>query len=86
MDIEHASPHRPTTESSATTCATLTYPPLASDSRSVVDTETAAHHLNRKPQTLRVWACRQNGPLQPTRINGRLAWSVRDLRRLTGDE
>jgi hypothetical protein len=47
-----------------------------------VSTEAAAHFLNRKPQTLRAWACLENGPLRPIRINGRLAWSVTDIRTL----
>ncbi|MDP2268092.1 MAG: DNA-binding protein, partial [Deltaproteobacteria bacterium] len=40
--------------------------------------------LNRKPQTLRGWACLENGPIRPLRINGRLAWSVLELKRLLG--
>jgi hypothetical protein len=57
---------------------------LARDSRATVDTETAAGYLNRRPQTLRTWACRQNGPIRPIRINGRLAWPVADIRRCVG--
>jgi len=45
-------------------------------------TEQAAFYLNRKPQTLRAWACLENGPLRPLRINGRLAWVVEDIRTL----
>ncbi|MEJ7805345.1 MAG: DNA-binding protein [Telluria sp.] len=45
-------------------------------------TEVAAFHLNRKEQTLRKWACYEDGPLRPVRINGRLAWRVADLRKL----
>lgn len=56
--------------------------PLDAEVRTAVDTETAAYHLNRAPQTLRLWASRQNGPLRPLRINGRLAWPVGELRRL----
>lgn len=59
-------------------------PPLESVTRPAVDTATAAHYLNRQPQTLRVWACREDGPIRPIRINGRLAWSVSELRRLLG--
>ena len=54
---------------------------LDQETRSVVDTATAAHYLNRRPQTLRTWACLENGPLRPLRINGRLAWPVAELRR-----
>ncbi len=60
------------------------FPSLEQETRAVVDTGCAAYHLNREPQTLRVWACKENGPLRPLRINGRLAWPVADLRRLTG--
>jgi hypothetical protein len=47
-----------------------------------VSTAQAAHYTNRKPQTLRAWACRENGPLRPVRVNGRLAWRVSDIRRV----
>lgn len=55
---------------------------LDRETRSGLDTATAAYHLNRRPQTLRAWACLENGPLRPVRINGRLAWPVAELRRL----
>lgn len=48
----------------------------------VVSTEAAAAAINRKPQTLRKWACLENGPIRPLRINGRLAWRVADLQTL----
>ncbi|MCA9367680.1 helix-turn-helix domain-containing protein [Candidatus Kaiserbacteria bacterium] len=44
-----------------------------------VTTNEAANWLNRKPQTLRKWACLENGPIRPIRINGRLAWRVADI-------
>lgn len=47
-----------------------------------MDTATAAAYLNRKPQTLRIWACYESGPIRPIRINGRLAWRTDDVRRL----
>ena len=56
--------------------------PIDSETRSVVDTATAARHLNRRPQTLRAWSCAGNGPIKPIRINGRLAWKVADLKAL----
>lgn len=55
---------------------------LADIARSTLTTEEAAYHLNRAQQTLRLWACRENGPIRPLRINGRLAWRVADIRRL----
>jgi hypothetical protein len=57
---------------------------LDRETRAAVDTATAAYHLNRQPQTLRAWACLENGPLRPIRMNGRLAWPVAELRRLLG--
>lgn len=58
--------------------------PLNLETRAGVETACAAFHLNRASQTLRVWACRQNGPIRPRRINGRLMWPVEDLRKLCG--
>ena len=60
--------------------------PLESETRAAVDTATAAHHLNRQPQTLRVWACLETFPdgLRPLRVNGRLAWPVSALRSVLG--
>lgn len=55
---------------------------LDRETRSAVDTACAAFHLNRQPQTLRGWACLENGPLRPVRVHGRLAWSVAELRRV----
>lgn len=55
------------------------YPPLSEETRSHVDTACAAFHLTRASQTLRKWACLENGPIRPVRINGRLSWSVADI-------
>lgn len=57
---------------------------LDEETRAGLTTNEAAHHLNRSPQTLRLWACRENGPIRPIRINGRLLWPTADLRRLLG--
>ena len=58
--------------------------PLAQEVRAALPTPEAAYHLNRAEQTLRLWACREDGPLRPVRVNGRLAWPVADLRRVLG--
>jgi len=60
------------------------YPPLESVNRPAVDTAAAAFYLMRQQQTLRSWACNSDGPLHPMRINGRLAWSVAELRKVLG--
>ena len=58
--------------------------PLELEARPAVDTAAAAHFLNRRPQTLRGWACHEDGPIRPIRINGRLAWRTADIRALLG--
>lgn len=58
------------------------YVSLVLENRTAIDTNAAAFHLGRKPQTLRKWACHEDGPIRPIRINGRLAWAVADLKRL----
>lgn len=60
------------------------YPDLKSLRCPTVSTNAAAYYLNRKPQTLRSWACFENGALRPLRINGRLAWPVSDIAKLCG--
>ena len=57
---------------------------LERETRTALPTGEAAFHLNRAQQTLRLWAMREDGPLRPMRINGRLAWPVSELRRVLG--
>ena len=67
-------------------CENLKFPPLEYETRAAIPTDAAAHHLHRKPQTLRSWACLENGPIRPIRINGRLAWPVAAIRALLNEE
>ena len=60
------------------------YLPLELEVRSHVNTACASFYLARKPQTLRAWACLENGPLRPIRVHGRLSWAVADIRRVLG--
>ena len=60
------------------------FPALELESRPRVPTEQAAYYLNRRPQTLRAWACLENGPLRPHRVMGRLAWNVAEIRAVLG--
>jgi hypothetical protein len=60
------------------------FPALETVTRPTVETAAAAYYFNRSEQTLRAWACFENGPLRPVRINRRLAWPVAEIRRLTG--
>lgn len=56
--------------------------PLERETRAALPTPEAAYHLNRAQQTLRLWAMRENGPIRPIRVNGRLAWPVAEIRKL----
>lgn len=63
------------------------YTPLAQVQRTHVETNAAAHYLNRKPQTLRGWHCHGAFPadgLRPVVLNGRLAWSVSAIKSVMG--
>jgi hypothetical protein len=66
--------------------AAITFQPvsLERETRVALPTNEAAFHLNRAQQTMRLWAMREDGPLRPMRINGRLAWPVSELRRVLG--
>lgn len=55
-------------------------PAVDLETRTHVNTATAARWLNRAPQTLSGWACFEDGPLRPRRVGGRLAWAVADIR------
>lgn len=68
----------------STTSPTLV--PLSRESRAALPTSEAAGHLNRSQQTLRLWACKENGPIRPVRVHGRLAWRTDDIRRVLGLE
>ena len=66
------------------TTLTQQFPPLESVTRPTVETAAAAFYLNRRPQTLRIYASSDTGPLRPIRVHGRLHWKTDDLRRLLG--
>lgn len=59
------------------------FPPIGYVTSATVPTAQAAYYLNRRPQTLRAWACLQPaGVPRPVRISGRLAWPVAAIRAL----
>lgn len=64
------------------TTTSQNFTPLALETRTAIPTADTAFHLSRKSQTLRAWACLENGPIRPIRINGRLAWPVAQIRAL----
>lgn len=49
-------------------------------------TKDAARLLNRQPQTLRSWASKGNGLMQPIKIGSSLAWPSDEVRRLMSGE
>jgi hypothetical protein len=60
------------------------FPPLAKVNKPNLTTAETAYYLDRRPQTLRVWACLENGPIRPKRIGGILAWSTAEVKALAG--
>jgi hypothetical protein len=62
------------------------YPAIETVTKPMLTTEEAAFYLNRKPQTLRTWACgsRKGAPVTPKRILGRLFWSLKDIKEVLG--
>jgi hypothetical protein len=60
------------------------YLPLEEVCKPNLTTAECAFYLNRRPQTLRGWACLENGPIRPRRISGLLAWSTADVKALAG--
>jgi hypothetical protein len=63
---------------------TAQYLPLEQVTRPNLTTAETAYYLNRRPQTLRGWACLENGPLRPIRIGGLLAWNTATVKALAG--
>lgn len=67
-----------------TSATQIVYTPLDQETRPAVGTAAAAYYLDRKMQTLHIWACKENGPVRPIRVGGRLAWPVAEIRRVLG--
>lgn len=64
---------------------TAPYPPLELVTRPNLTTAETAYYLNRRPQTLRSWACYSgSGPMVPKRIFGQLAWDTATVKALAG--
>jgi hypothetical protein len=60
------------------------FPPLGQVTKPNLKTAEAAFYLDRAAQTLRAWACLENGPIRPRRIHGLLAWSTAEVKALAG--
>jgi len=55
---------------------------VRTDIEETIATAEAAALLGYQQQTLRRWACQGDGPIRPRRVNGRLRWSVAEIRAL----
>ena len=60
------------------------HPPLALVTKPNLTTGELAYYLNRRPQTLRGWACNEDGPIRPKRVGGLLAWPTVEAKALAG--
>ena len=62
------------------------FPALELVNRPTVPTEQAAYYLNRRPQTLRGWACAETYPggLRRIRLRGRLCWPLSGIKAALG--
>ena len=62
------------------------FQPIEQITLTAIPTEQAAFYPNRKPQTLRIWAMKESGLIRPIRINCRLAWPVKEIKKVLGIE
>ena len=60
------------------------FQPLELETRPTVNTAAAAFYLRKAEQTLRIYACRECGPLRPIRVGAHLHWRTDDIRKLLG--
>lgn len=58
------------------------FPPLSEITRPTIPTNDAAHYLNKKPGTLRMWHSLGRGPIRPIVVYGKLNWFVAEIRSL----
>lgn len=84
--METATHHSAQTAQLATAPQQFTppFPPLALVTKPNLTTGELAYYLNRRPQTLRGWACNEDGPIRPKRVGGLLAWSTVQAKALAG--
>lgn len=62
----------------------VTFPPLNTVTRDNLTTAEVAYYTNTQPQTWRIHACRETGPIRPKRILGRLQWPTVEVKKLVG--
>ena len=62
----------------------LEFLPLELETRPTLDTAATAYYLRKARQTLRIWACKENGPIRPIRVGAHLHWKTSEIRKLLG--
>jgi len=77
-------PHTSAKWHTTSTFCPVDFVPLEKETRTHVSTRLMCYHLGRKEQTARGWACHEDGPLRPIRVNGRLAWPVSKIKEILG--
>ncbi len=83
--IRTATPAVTLAQNAPTATPTATYfTPLALETRPTVSTAAAAFYLHKAVQTLRIWACKENGPIRPRRVGANLHWNTAEIRKLLG--
>ena len=60
------------------------FPPLELETRPTLNTAATAYYLRKAQQTLRIWACKENGPIRPIRVGAHLHWKTSEIRKLLG--
>ena len=58
--------------------------PLDLETRPTVTTDAIAFYTHTRPQTWRIHACKETGPIRCIRIAGRLHWPTQKIRELLG--
>jgi hypothetical protein len=62
----------------------LEFLPLELETRPTLGTAATAYYLRKARQTLRLWACKENGPIRPIRVGAHLHWKTSEIRKLLG--
>ena len=62
----------------------LEFLPLELETRPTLGTAATAYYLRKARQTLRIWACKENGPIRPIRVGAHLHWKTSEIRKLLG--
>jgi len=73
-------------ENMATNQSPQQFTPLELETRPTVETAAFAHYMHIAPQTARIHACKETGPIRPLRVPGsaKLHWPTAEIKRVLG--